>query len=458
MTDRSLQDRLRSLPSVDRLIERAGTDRPRALAVAAARRAVDEARSRIRAGGEAPSFEEIVALTLSYLDEHDRSRLQPVINATGVLIHTNLGRIPLGDEQLDAVRRVAGAYSNLEYDITLGGRGSRYAHTGRLLAQVTGAEAGLVVNNNAAAVLLTLAGLCGGREVVISRGELVEIGGEFRIPEVMDIAGVNLVEVGTTNRTHLSDYEDAIGPLTAGLLKVHPSNYRVVGFTSSVPAEDLARLARGRGLLFLHDLGSGRIVTSNDPGWLRDEPTVSDALSGGADVVTFSGDKLLGGPQAGIIVGREQAIASLTKHALLRALRVDKMTLAALEKTLSLYLEDAVQALPLWAMASVALEELERRARRVVERINQGTGGAARPVTTKSLAGGGSLPGKELESRGLAVTHPSRSAAEVERTLRGGHPPVIARVEKDRVVLDLRTVKEDEDDQLADLVLSALRP
>lgn len=458
MTDGSLQERLRRLPAVDRIIDllqNAGA--PRAVLAGAVRRAIDDAREEIRSGGDIPGLDEIVSSVRAHLREHEQSLLRPVINATGVLIHTNLGRVPLGSEQLDAVTEIASGYSNLEYDLAAGSRGSRYAHAAPLLAQASGAESGLVVNNNAAAVLLVLAGLCAGREVIISRGELIEIGGEFRIPEVMSISGAELVEVGTTNRTHLADFEKAITDRTAAILKVHPSNYQVVGFTASVEGADLARLARGRGVHFVHDLGSG-LLGNEGAGWARDEPRVSTALQDGADIVTFSGDKLLGGPQAGLIVGRGDLIDKLREHALIRALRVDKMTLAALEATLRIYLEGRTSDLPLWSMASAAPEELRKRAERITEQINQQvtTPSRAESVPTLSVAGGGSLPGVELESWAISLAHPDKSAAELARSLRYSAPPVIARVEENRVLLDLRTVPESQDETLVGLVASVL--
>lgn len=428
----------------------------RAVIAGAARRAIDDARDAIRSGGDIPGLDEVVSSARSHLREHERTLLRPVINATGVLIHTNLGRVPLGSEQLDAVTEIASGYSNLEYDLAAGSRGSRYSHAAPLLAQASGAESGLVVNNNAAAVLLVLAGLCAGREVIISRGELIEIGGEFRIPEVMSISGAELVEVGTTNRTHLADYEKAITDRTAAILKVHPSNYQVVGFTASVDGVELARLARERGVHFVHDLGSG-LLGNEGAEWMRDEPRVSTALQDGADVVTFSGDKLLGGPQAGLIVGRSDLIDKLRKHALIRALRVDKMTLAALEATLRIYIEGRTSDLPLWSMASAAPEELKQRAERVTEQISQQTAlGQTAAVPTVSVAGGGSLPGVELESWAISLTHPDKSAAEIARSLRYGDTPVIARVEEDRVLLDLRTVPESQEATLVALVTSVL--
>ena len=397
----------------------------------------------------------MIAEARALLAEHDRSMLIPIINATGVLLHTNLGRAPLGPRQLEAVARVAGGYSNLEYDLSAGHRGSRYAHARRLLTALTGAEAALVTNNNAAAVLVTLATLAAGREVIISRGELIEIGGEFRIPDIMETSGANLVEVGTTNRTHLADYERAITADTAAILKVHPSNYRVVGFTTTVAPRDVARLARGRKICFIHDIGSGLVNAS--PSWGA-EPTVADALEDGADVVTFSGDKLLGGPQAGVIVGRAEQVEMIARHPLMRALRVDKMTLAALEETLRIYLEGAAHELPLWTMASASGEELESRANALASQLETVVGDAAKieAVTHGSLAGGGSVPGAELASWAVAIAHATRSAAEIERSLRFGRPPVIARVEDDRVLVDLRTIAPSQDGVVAAAVSAAL--
>lgn len=449
------QPDLTSIPSVERVRAALTELGPHEVVVGVARRAVDAARARVRAGGVAGELSAVVAEARELLGEHQRSLLVPVINATGVLLHTNLGRAPLGGRQLDAVARVAGGYSNLEYDLTAGRRGNRYDHARSLLTALTGAEAALVVNNNAAAVLVTLAALCGGREVVISRGELVEIGGEFRIPDVMEIAGARLVEVGTTNRTHPADYERAISPATAAILKVHPSNYRVVGFTAAVAARDVARVARGRGVLFVNDLGSGAIEPD---GWGGEEPTVRAALDDGADVVTFSGDKLLGGPQAGVILGRAELIDKIAKHPLMRALRVDKMTLAALEETLRIYLEGAAEQLPLHRMAGQSSEELEGRARALVERLSVGVPDEAKVevVAHRAVAGAGSLPGAELSSWAVSVTHATVGAAEIERALRFRTPPVIARIEDDRVLLDLRTVAPEQDEELAEAITAVV--
>jgi L-seryl-tRNA(Ser) seleniumtransferase len=457
-----LASRLRALPGVDRLISALNlvdVESPPPLVADAARRAVERARERVRQGAPAPAIEELVAEARGLVETFHRSQLHPVINATGVLIHTNLGRVPLGQAQLDAVARVAGSYSNLEYDVEGGRRGTRYAHARALLTALTGAESALVVNNNAAAVLIVLAALCKGREVIISRGELIEIGGEFRIPDVMAASGAHLVEVGTTNRTHLADYERAISENSAAILKVHPSNYRLVGFTASVPASDLARLARGRGLRFIHDVGSGLTSPPAEPGWIRSEPLVEAALEDGADVVTCSGDKLLGGPQAGLILGRSASIAEVSRHPLLRALRVDKMTLAALEATLEAYLRGSAGELPLWQMALADLGVLERRARAIAAEIGArlGTEGVkAEAIPVGAVTGGGSLPGTELSSWAVAVGHPERSAAALEGALRRLDPPVVGRIEADRVLLDVRTISERHDELLTSLVAAAL--
>jgi L-seryl-tRNA(Ser) seleniumtransferase len=453
-SDGDLNERMRRLPGVDTVIEQL-SGAPHPILAEIARRAVDKAREHISEGAEAPSLQDVVRNARALLARHQRELLCRVINATGVLLHTNLGRAPLGERQLEAVRTVAGGYSNLEYDLDEGRRGNRYSHAGALLTALTGAESALVVNNNAAAVLLALTTLCRGREVIISRGELIEIGGEFRIPDVMEQSGARLVEVGTTNRTHLSDYERAITPDTAALLKVHTSNYRIVGFTSSVSVRDLARLARGRRTILLSDLGSGLI---GPPGALADrlrgEPTVGTALEDGADVVTFSGDKLLGGPQAGIILGRRDLIAEMGRNPLLRALRVDKMTLAAMEATLIVYLEGSIEDVPVWTMLSATLGDLRARAEKIVSAIPEAF--KAEVVPTSSVTGGGSLPGTQIESWAVAIVHPERSVADLQEALRKGNPPVIARVEDDGLLFDLRTVAPEHDNLIVTAVASFL--
>lgn len=449
---------LRKLPAVDRLVAALGDAQPHALTVAAARAAVADARVQISGGAPAPDEAELVASARELLDSGERSLLLPVINATGVLIHTNLGRAPLGAAQLDAVQRVASSYSNLEYDLEEGRRGSRYVHAERLLRAVTGGEAAVVVNNNAAAVLVVLAALCAHKEVVISRGELIEIGGEFRIPDVIASSGARLVEVGTTNRTHLADYERAITADTAAVLKVHPSNYEVVGFTAAVPARDLARLARRRRLYFIHDLGSGLIAEPSDAPWLGPEPLVDTALEDGADVVTFSGDKLLGGPQAGVIAGRAELIARIAQHPLMRAVRVDKMTLAALEATLSLYLAGHMGELPLWRLAETPVDELAFRARAIAATVAERVPASVKieAVASVALPGGGSAPSSALDSWAVAITHAERTPDEIGRALRHGSPPVIARIEDDIVFADLRSVFPEQDAALTNALVGAL--
>jgi L-seryl-tRNA(Ser) seleniumtransferase len=449
-----LSRRLKELPAVDQIARTLDPNVPKETRVGVARRAIDEARDLIRAGG-AGSFEEVAARAQELIVATDRSLLQPVINATGVLIHTNLGRVPLGAAQLDAVTTIAGTYSNLEYDLNAGRRGSRYVHARSLLQSLTAAESALVVNNNAAAVLVALAALCRGREVIVSRGELIEIGGEFRVPDVMTASGALLTEVGTTNRTHLEDYERAISSDTAAILKVHPSNYRLVGFTASVEARDLARLARGRGVTFLHDLGSGLVEAPSEAGWVSGEPTIRAAVAD-ADIVTFSGDKLLGGPQAGVLAGRMGLVDQISKHPLMRAVRVDKMTLAALEVTLTMYLQGRGDLLPLWQMAIVPAKDLELRAHALVARVSAPGTSAVQATRCRSVTGGGSLPGAEVDSWGVALKHPSRSTAEIGRALRHGSPPIIGRIEDDRVILDLRTVAPEQDEQLASMLGSVL--
>jgi L-seryl-tRNA(Ser) seleniumtransferase len=327
------------------------------------------------------------------------------------------------------------------------------------VARLTGAEAAVVVNNNAAAVLLVLSSLCAERDVVISRGELVEIGGEFRIPDVMSASRARLVEVGTTNRTHVGDYERAISTDTAAVMKVHASNYKIVGFASEVDRKELGRLARGRGVLFIEDLGSGLLTRDEAIAWTQPEPTVRRSIESGADVVTFSGDKLLGGPQAGIIAGRRELIDRIKRNPMLRAVRVDKMTLAALQATLEAYLDDGWRGLPLWTMALADAGDIEERAHRIVDEVRSRSEVLAKLdiVPSTSVTGGGSLPGEGIPSWAIAVTHPERSSAELHAALRRGDPPIIARIEDDRLLLDLRTVSPDSDSVVAMCLASLVR-
>lgn len=438
-------DELRRLPQVERLSNALEPAVPHPMRVSAARRAIARAQQEIEGGGSAPGFESLVERAADFLESESRKRLVRVINATGVLLHTNLGRAPLGAEAIAAIASAAPGYTNLEYDLATNSRGSRYDHAAGLLAQLSGAEAALVVNNNAAAVMLALTALCKDREAIISRGELIEIGGEFRIPEIMAVSGARMREVGTTNRTHLKDYRKAVNDQTAVVMKVHPSNYAITGFASSVAAAELAAFARERGLLLVHDLGSGllrRQIGGVSPEWLRDEPTVTEAVGDGADVVTFSADKLLGGPQAGILAGTAEVIGRLKQSPMLRALRVDKTTIAALQATLMLYAGGREAELPLWRMALAPAGEIEQRARAAAEGL-----ATAALVPGYSTTGGGSAPDSKIPTTLLQIEAPSPDAAVAE--LSRGDPAVIARIESGAVVLDLRTVDPGDDEVVA---------
>jgi L-seryl-tRNA(Ser) seleniumtransferase len=385
--------------------------------------------------------------TLSELSARLAPSLRPAINATGVIVHTNLGRAPLADEALERAAAVARGYSNLEFDLDAGTRGHRHVHAERLVRDLTGAEAALVVNNNAAAVLLVLAALAAGREAIVSRGELVEIGGGFRVPDVMAQSGAVLREVGTTNRTRVDDYAVAIGERTALLLRVHPSNFTIEGFTERPRVEDLAALARRFTLPLVEDLGSGWLGGAIEtPPALAGEPSVADSLAAGADVVTFSGDKLLGGPQAGLIAGRRALIDRIRTHPLMRAVRADKVTYAALEATLALWAQPARRRrIPVYRMLTMSADEIDRRARAVAAALSGVAGLESRTVDGESTIGGGSAPGSALPTRLLAVRRAGMSAAALEAHLRGGTPPIVARIQDDAVVIDLRTVRNDDD-------------
>ncbi len=457
-SDRAVQDELRRLPSVDVLlhaptVEAAVDVGGRSLVVDAVRAVLDEAREAILEGGTCPGEDALAQQAVQRLRGLVRPTLRPVINATGVVIHTNLGRAPLSEAALEAMVAVGRAYSNLEYDLDAGRRGSRYVHASDLLCRLTGAEAALVVNNNAGAVLLALSVLASGREVVISRGQLIEIGGGFRIPDVMRQSGARLVEVGTTNRTHLRDYEGAIGPETAMLMVAHQSNFRVSGFTAAVPARELVELAHARDLIVFEDLGSGTLLDTQVYGFSR-EPTVWEAVADGIDLVSFSGDKLLGGPQAGILVGRAALVARLRRHPLTRALRVDKTTLAGLQATLLHYLKgEAERAVPVWRLIAQSPEELDLRAREWAARLRE-AGIEARVIDGRSAAGGGSLPAETVPTRLLAINTPSPDGVAAQ--LRAHDPPLIVRIEQDLLCLDPRTVLPDQDELLLDALLSVL--
>ncbi len=456
MSDQT-QAQLRQLPSVDRLLQshelaELEAQHGHQVVVEAARTALDDARQAILAGASAPAPHELVATVAAYVTQAVTPTLRPVINATGVIIHTNLGRAPLSRATLEAMAAVGRGYSNLEYDLEAGRRGSRYGHAEALLTRLTGAEAALVVNNNAAAVLLMLSALARDREVIISRGQLVEIGGGFRIPDVMRQSGARLVEVGTTNRTYIEDYAGAITEETAALMRVHFSNFRQVGFIHETSLEELVGLARERGLLVLDDLGSGSLLDTAEFG-LTHEPMPQESIAAGADLVSFSGDKLLGGPQAGVIVGRRELIARLRRFPLTRALRVDKTTLAGLQATLLHYLKgEATTEVPVWRMIAAPVEGLEKRARA----WSEGLAGRviAQVVDGASTVGGGSLPGETLPTRLLALRVPSPDA--LARQLRQCDPPVVARIEDDALVLDPRTVLPEQDKELLQVLAQVL--
>jgi L-seryl-tRNA(Ser) seleniumtransferase len=424
--------RLRDLPSVDELART--IDDP--LAIEAARAVLARAREEIGAGFDPGDLHERLERELAAAR---RPALRRTLNATGVLVHTNLGRAPLPEPALDRLREVGRGYSNLEYDLSAGARGSRQDHVASLLRRLTGAEAALVVNNNAAAVLLALAALAEGREVIVSRGELIEIGDGFRIPDVLARSGARLVEVGTTNRTRASDYERAIGGDTAVVLRVHQSNFRVVGFTELPAVEELAGVARRHELPLVDDLGSGVLVD------IPDEPSVRESLRAGADLVCFSGDKLLGGPQAGVVVGRAELVEQLRRHPLQRALRADKLTLAALEGTLGLYLEPerALREVPVLRALFEPVETVQARAERLAELVDGSV------EETVGRVGGGALPLTELPSFACAVE------LELMAGLRAAEPPVVGVVRDGRLLLDCRTLTDDEVDEVASAVRGA---
>jgi L-seryl-tRNA(Ser) seleniumtransferase len=470
MPDSTLTERLRALPSIDSLLrttqaaalrDALGAERLTALA----RAVTDELREELRTSSEADSAngdgarEALLAeaarrLTLSAARERARG-LRRVINATGVVLHTNLGRAPLSDAARRAVAREAAGYCTLEYDTETGARGHRGARAEALLAELTGAEAALVVNNCAAAALLVLTALSREGETIVSRGELVEIGGDFRVPDVMAQSGTALVEVGTTNRTRLSDYEHAIDERTRLLLRVHPSNYRIVGFTSAPTLEEMARLAHEHGLLLYEDAGSGALFDLAPHG-LSGEPVIKESIARGADVVTFSGDKLLGSAQAGLVVGRREVVERLRRHPLYRALRADKLALAALEATLEAYRRgDAAREVPALRMLSATRADIEARARSFADRLRPRLDQSFLDfefIDGESAVGGGSAPTTHPPTALIALKHQALSADALDKHLRQQTPPVVARILDDRLVLDLRTVAVSEEDELLEAI------
>ncbi|HEY5275447.1 MAG TPA: L-seryl-tRNA(Sec) selenium transferase [Coriobacteriia bacterium] len=452
---------LRALPKTDELLKRddlaaLASTLPRPVVTHAVRDAVEAVRARVLAGEEALFDDDSIAEdAIDLARDRMRPSLRPLVNATGIIVHTNLGRSRLSDAALRAVVEVAGNYSTLEYDVETGERGSRHTHVERLICDLTGAEAAMAVNNNAAAVLLAIAGLAKGKEAIVSRGQQVEIGGSFRIPDVMRQSGAKMVEVGATNKTHLADYANAITPKTGLLLKVHSSNFRVVGFTEEVSLADLVALGAEHGVPVYEDQGSG-VFIDLAPYGLPDEPTVRSSIEAGVDLVSVSGDKLLGGPQAGILAGTKPVIDRLKKHPLARALRLDKMTLAALEATLRLYLdpERALRDVPTLRMLTESPESVAARARTLVDRIVAATGEAfwVAAMPDVSRAGGGALPLADIPTTIVTLSPRAMSANDLEAALRLGNPTVIARIRDARVVLDPRTLSDHE----ADLVVARL--
>lgn len=452
------QEILRQLPSVDSLLssptlQALESEYGHDNVVESARAVLDHVREDVLSGRSLPARDELVDTIARQVRAALRPTLQPVINATGVIIHTNLGRAPLSVAAMAAMQEVGAGYSNLEYDLEVGQRGSRYTHATDLLRRLTGAEAALVVNNNAGATLLILTALARGHEVVVSRGQLVEIGGGFRIPDVMAQSGARLVEVGTTNKTYLHDYANAITEETAMLMRVHSSNFRVTGFTHETSVEELVGLGHERGLPMLDDLGSGSLLETTLYG-LMPEPTVQASIKAGADLVCFSGDKLLGGPQAGVIVGKAELVEHIKRFPMTRALRVDKTTLAGLQATLLSYARSrATEEIPVWRMISTPPAELQERAQAWADHLRSHSV-SAKVEPAQSTVGGGSLPGETLPTYALAVAVDSPDA--LAETLRASDPPVIGRIENDQLLLDPRTVLPEQDQQLLDILTEAI--
>lgn len=451
----------RSIPKVDILLEEPRIKElvknyDRELVTDAIRECTQELRGFIGKSEDAGEMKKrlsnIIPSICSAVERIYEFNMRPVINGTGTILHTNLGRAPISVEHARRLEKIVTGYSNLEYNLKEGKRGERYSHFEELLCRITGAEAAIAVNNNAAAVLLILSTLAKGGEVPVSRGELVEIGGKFRIPDVMEQSGATLVEVGTTNKTHLSDYEDAITEDTVALLKVHTSNYRIVGFTESVSVEELSALAARHNLPLIEDIGSGVLIDLSKYG-LTYEPTVQDSLKKGASIVAFSGDKLLGGPQAGIIVGKKEYIARMKKNPLMRAIRIDKFTATELELIFHEYLseEDAVRNIPVLQMITMSWDEVDRRARRLKTMLKRANvNGEFVLCTCESQIGGGSLPLERLKSSGLLISSGRYATSELEKRLRELPVPIIVRIVNDSILIDMRTVMEENIKLLAD--------
>jgi L-seryl-tRNA(Ser) seleniumtransferase len=449
-------DRLRKIPKVDAVLAHPGAqpliaESGRELFSGCLDEVFDDLRSRIKAGGDAAvDVPSILASVRERLSARRAPKLRRVVNATGVILHTGLGRAVLSRAALDAIAAEQKGYSTLEVDRRTGERSIRETHVVELIREITGAEAATVVNNNAGATLLALATLARDREVITSRGQLVEIGGSFRIPDVMKQSGATLVEVGTTNKTYAADYEAALSERTALLLRVHTSNYRIVGFTHFPALEELVALGRRHSIPVMDDLGSGAFVDLS-PFGVTDEPTVQASVRAGADVITFSGDKLLGGPQAGLIVGRKDAVSRIRKNPLFRALRVDKLTLTALEATLKLYLDRdrLFRELPTLRMISMPLDECERRALSLARKLGGIAGLSVEILDDSSEFGGGSVPTQQIPTKAVALRGAALSLERLAERLRAGEPPVFSRVQRERVLLDVRTLLEGEEDEIA---------
>jgi L-seryl-tRNA(Ser) seleniumtransferase len=455
---------LSALPSVDEILKsREGAAWlalfPRSVVLQAVRETIAEERKKILDGKNPDSSLSSLHSTIEkQIHTLSSYSLLPIINATGIVLHTNLGRAVLSERALENVIAVSRGYSNLEYDLEAGKRGKRHVHTGRILRQLIGAEDALIVNNNAAAVFLSLNTLAKDREVIVSRGELVEIGGSFRVPDVMTASGALLREVGTTNKTHLFDYSRAINEKTGMILKVHQSNYKVIGFTEDVPVSELVQLGRDHDVPVMYDLGSGNLIDLKPYG-IHSEPSVQEILRSGIDLITFSGDKLLGGPQGGIIVGRKDLIEKIRKNPLARAVRVDKMTIAAFEATLMEYLdpEQAMKRIPVLNMLFQPVESIRDRAKKLATGLRkQGSAADITVIKDISKAGGGSLPEASFDTYAVSIVPSRISVNDLEKRLRSGSRPVIARIREDALLLDARTIRDSEMPPLVEIVSAAL--
>lgn len=464
------QQILSSIPAVDELLKQKKIENqifkyPRSIVVDSIREYLSQYRQYILSLGDdeltklKTSSEVLIDGIIAGIHKTMSNKLKNVVNATGVVIHTNMGRAALTESAKENLWSIACRYSNLEYDLESGNRGSRYSHVEELICKLTGAEAAMAVNNNAAAVMLVLSTLAKGKEVIVSRGQLVEIGGSFRVPDVMAQSGATLREIGTTNKTHLRDYENAVNEHTAALMKVHTSNFKILGFTEEVESEELVELGRKLNLPVIEDLGSGVLLDLQKYG-LPYEPTVQSAVKAGMDVVTFSGDKMLGGPQAGIIVGKKEYIDRMRKNQLTRAFRIDKLTLAALESTLMLYLDEqtAIREIPVLRMLTISCEELQKKAKKLYNKLMRRLGNkcSIAIIDEYSEVGGGSMPLHKLPTKAVAITSTISSIDALEKEIRGYKTPIIARISKERLIFDIRTVFDDELDYIVDALEYAL--